>query len=220
MGELGVTERTRIRRLPERAATGANALYDVLDEGLTCHVGFVHQGHPVVIPTAYGRAGERLYLHGSTGSRMMRTLAEGVDVCVTVTLLDGLVLARSIFHHSMNYRSAVVFGTATPITDPAEKLVALRVIAEHLVPGRWTEVRPPTRKEFAATTVLAVPLSEASVKVRTGPPKDEDEDYALPVWAGVVPLAPRPRTPAADPRLPAGVPLPASVKAFIGGRAG
>jgi nitroimidazol reductase NimA-like FMN-containing flavoprotein (pyridoxamine 5'-phosphate oxidase superfamily) len=214
-----ITPRTRLRRLSERAVPQRDALYGVLDEGLTCHVGFVDRRdpadpHPVVIPTAYGRDGGRLLLHGSTGSRMMRTLAQGADVCVTVTLVDGLVLARSGFHHSVNYRSAVVFGRAEPLTDPDEKLAGLRTIVEHLVPGRWAETRPPTAKELAATHVLAVPLDEASVKVRTGPPKDDPEDYALPIWAGVLPLTVHTGPPEDDPVLGDGLVPPESVRHY------
>lgn len=214
MNELGATPRTRVGRLPERAATHIDALYEVLDNGLTCHVGFVVEGDPVVIPMAYGRRGDRLYLHGSSGSRMLRALADGAPVCVTVTLVDGLVLARSAVHHSVNYRSAVIFGTAVPLTEPEEKLAALRVIVDHLVPGRFQEARPPTPKELAATAVLSILLDEASVKVRSGPPKDEDADYALPVWAGVVPLELRAGAPQPDPRLQDGVALPGSIDAL------
>ncbi|MGH8901608.1 MAG: pyridoxamine 5'-phosphate oxidase family protein [Egibacteraceae bacterium] len=201
MRQLSCTERTRVRRSPARAATDRSALYDVLDEGLVCHVGFVHDGHPVVIPTAHGRAGERLYLHGSTGSRMLRALADGTPVCVAVTLIDGLVLARSVFHHSMNYRSAVIFGVATALVDAEEKLAGLRAIVDHLAPSRWAEARLPSPKELARTIVVSLPLDEASVKVRTGPPLDEEDDYALPVWAGVIPLTLVPGPPEADPRL-------------------
>ncbi|MGH8887207.1 MAG: pyridoxamine 5'-phosphate oxidase family protein [Egibacteraceae bacterium] len=208
MFPLGATERTRVRRLPARAATDRSALYDVLDSGLICHVGFAHDGHPVVIPTSYGRAGERLYLHGSTGSRMLRALSGGAPVCVTVTLVDGLVLARSVFHHSMNYRSAVVFGVATPLADPQEKLDGLRTIVEHLVPSRWADARLPSPRELAATTVVSLPLDEASVKVRTGPPLDDEDDYALRVWAGVIPLALTAGPPEDDPRLAPGLPPP------------
>lgn len=214
MHPLGRTQRTRVRRLPARAATDRSALYDVLDEGLVCHVGFAHDGHPVVIPTAYGRAGERLYLHGSTGSRMLRALADGTPVCVTVTLIDGLVLARSVFHHSMNYRSAVIFGVAAALIDPEEKLAGLRAIVEHLVPRRWAEARLPSPKELASTIVVSFPLDEASVKVRTGPPVDDEDDYALPTWAGVIPLALIPGPPEDDPRLASGLPPPEHVIAY------
>ena len=203
--------RTTVRRHPERGDYDRATIHPILDEALFCHVGFVHDGHPVVIPTAYGRGGDRLYRHGSTGSRMMRTLAQGCDVCVTVTLVDGLVLARSVFHHSVNYRSAVIFGTAAPVTGADAKLAGLRTIVEHLVPGRWAETRPPSAKELATTSVLAVPLGEASVKVRTGPPKDDEDDYELPVWAGVLPLALRPDAPEGDPLLAPGIDVSPSV---------
>jgi nitroimidazol reductase NimA-like FMN-containing flavoprotein (pyridoxamine 5'-phosphate oxidase superfamily) len=183
--------------------TDRSALYQVLDEALVCHVAFVHEGHPVAIPMTYGRAEEQLYLHGSTGSRMLRALAGGAPVCVTVTLLDGLVLARSVFHHSMNYRSAVILGVAAPLAGRAEKLEGLRAVVDHIAPGRWGDARPPSPKELAATVVLSLPLNEASVKVRTGPPNDDDGDYALPVWAGVIPLTLVAGSPQDDPRLTA-----------------
>lgn len=214
MEALGSTVRTRLHRVPKRAATDRAALHAILDEGLICHVGFVAGDTPVVIPTGYGRVAERLYLHGSPASRMVRALGAGAPVCVTVTLLDGLVLARSAFHHSMNYRSAVVFGWARPVTDSAERIEALRRFTEHVVPGRWDEVRQPDARELHATAVLALDLDEASVKVRTGPPVDDDEDYALPIWAGVVPLALAPATPVDDPRLLPGLtPPPAATAA-------
>jgi len=171
-------------------------------------------GQPFVIPTAYGRAGDVLYIHGARASRMQKALAAGADVCVTVTLVDGLVLARSAFHHSINYRSVVVFGRARVVEDDAEKNVALEAFTEHVMPGRWADVRWPTPQELAATTVLAIRLSEASAKVRTGPPIDDEEDYALPVWAGVLPLGVAPGAPVADPRLPQGTPLPAYIEQF------
>jgi nitroimidazol reductase NimA-like FMN-containing flavoprotein (pyridoxamine 5'-phosphate oxidase superfamily) len=195
------------------------ALYDretiaaILDEGLVCHVGFVVEGQPYVIPTIYARRGERLYLHGSAVSRMLRTLAGGVPVCVTVTLLDGLVLARSVFNHSMNYRSVVVLGTAT-VVEGNEKIVALETIAEHVAPGRWDEARGPSASELKQTLVLSLPLDEASAKVRTGPPEDEKEDYSLPYWAGVLPLALTAASPVDDPRLPPGIAPPPSVRAW------
>jgi nitroimidazol reductase NimA-like FMN-containing flavoprotein (pyridoxamine 5'-phosphate oxidase superfamily) len=206
--------RTRVRRLPKRGAYDRDTVHAILDEGLVCHVAFVHQGHPVVLPTGYGRDGDTLYLHGSVASRMLRSLAEGLDVAVTVTLLDGLVLARSAFHHSMNYRSVVVFGRAVVIEDPAEKLRALRCLSDHLVPGRWDHVRPPTEGEVRATSVLALPLAEASAKARSGPPLDDDEDYALPIWAGVLPFARGVGAAIADARLPDGIPVPEHVRAY------
>ena len=206
------TERTRVRRLPERAAYDRDTVHAILDEGFICHVGFVVDGRPFVIPTGYARAGETLYLHGSTGSRL--GLRPGMDVCVTVTLLDGLVLARSAFHHSMNYRSVVVLGRTRALTDPDEKEAALRALVEHIVPGRSDEVRGPDRRELASTAVLALPLAEVSAKVRTGPPKDDDPDYDLPTWAGVLPLALTPGRPVPDPVLDPVRPTPGHVASW------
>jgi hypothetical protein len=202
-------ERTRVRRLPDRAAYDRESLERILDEGLVAHVGFAgDDGQPFVIPMAYARQGDRLLLHGSVLSRLMQRAAGGVPVCVTVTLLDGLVLARSVFHHSMNYRSAVVLGRARPIRDRAEKLAALEALVEHLVPGRTADARGPSEKELAATEIVAVPLDEASVKLRTGPPKDDRRDLALDVWAGVVPLHLTAGTPETAPDAQAILPIP------------
>ncbi len=195
------TARTRVNRLPKRGDYSQEAIYGILDAGFVCHVGFVVDGQPYVIPTGYGRKDDVLYLHGSAASRMLKTLADGVDVCVTVTLLDGIVLARSAFHHSMNYRSVVILGRAMPVTDDEEKTTALRVISEQIVPGRWADVRKPTAQELKATAVLRLPVQEASAKIRTGPPLDDEEDYALDVWAGVLPLSTQVGEPAADARL-------------------
>jgi uncharacterized protein len=214
MRDFVSTDRTQVRRLPKRAIYDREAIYRILDEGLVCHVGFVTDGRPVVIPTGYGRDGDTLYVHGSAASRMLRDLAKGVDVCVTVTLLDGLVLARSAFHHSMNYRSVVIFATATVVEDEPTKREALRAFTEHIAPGRWREVRPPTESELKATTVLAIPLEEVSAKVRTGPPLDDEDDYALPVWAGVLPLKLRPERPVADSRLSASIEVPRCVRLY------
>ena len=203
------TERNAVRRLPKRASYERETVYQILDEGFVCHVGFVVGGQPFVIPTGYARAGDVLYIHGARASRMLRELARGAEVCVTVTLLDGLVLARSAFHHSMNYRSVVVFGRAALVEDEAEKSEALRALTEHIVPGRWPDVRWPNEAELKATSVLRLPLEEASAKVRTGPPVDDEEDYALDVWAGVVPLRTEAGTPEPDPRLAPGVEPPA-----------
>jgi len=197
------TDRTRIVREPQRAVYDRAAAYKILDEGFICHVGFVVDGQPFVIPTSYGRSGDNLYIHGSSASRMLRNLDEGVAVCVTVTLLDGLVLARSIFNHSMNYRSVVVLGTAVAVQDPEEKLKALRALSEHILPGRWVESRQPNEKELKATLVMRLPIEEFSAKVRQGPPIDDEEDYSFPTWAGVIPLAMVPGTPIDDPRLEA-----------------
>lgn len=204
MTTLATTERTRVRRAPDRAVTNTASLHAVLDEAMICHVGFTDRDTPVVIPTSYGRDGEQLYLHGSTGSRMMRHLATGAPICVTVTLLDGLVLARSVMHHSMNYRSAVIFGAARPVTDADEQWRAYEVIVEHLVPGRWTDARHPNRKEMAATAVVALDLDEASVKMRTGPPNDDAIDLHDGTWAGVVPIGLVAGAPEADEHTPSG----------------
>jgi uncharacterized protein len=180
--------RTTVKRHAERGVYDRAAIDAILDEALICHVGFVQDGQPYVIPTIHARDADRLYLHGSPGSRLLRTIKAGIDVCVTVTLLDGLVLARSVYNHSMNYRSVVVLGRAAEVTERAEKLHAMEIVVEHIVPGRWAEARQPNEGEIDGTTILALPLEEASAKIRTGPPKDFDEDLALPVWAGVIPL--------------------------------
>jgi uncharacterized protein len=185
--QLSATDRTRLGRLRERGLTDRRALHDVLDAGLICHLGVVIDGTPVVLPTGYGRIGETMYLHGSSANRSLGAAAD-TEVCVTVTLLDGLVCARSVFHNSMNYRSAVIYGTARLVTDDAERMKAIEAITEHLIPGRWSNSRLPNKKEMAATSVLALPLAEASVKVRSGGPSDDDEDYGLDYWAGVLPI--------------------------------
>jgi hypothetical protein len=208
------TQLTQIKRLPQRGEYDRQTIYDILDEGLICQVGFVVDGQPFVIPTAYGRVGDRLYIHGSPASRMLRTLKEGVNVCLTVTLLDGLVLARSAFHHSMNYRSVVVFGQAALVEDADEKLEALKAFTEHVMRDRWAEVRPPTRQELAGTLVLALPLNEASAKMRSGAPIDDEADYALPIWAGELPLRVTPLSPIADPRLATDVELPEHIQNY------
>ncbi len=202
------TERTTLKRLPARGVYDRELVYQILDEGFICHAGFAVAGRPFVIPTGYARANDKLYIHGSQASRMLRTLKSGLDVCVTVTLIDGLVLARSAFHHSMNYRSVVIFGQAV-LVEESEKLAALLAFSEHVIKGRWAEVRQPTEQELKSTTVLALPLSEVSAKVRTGPPLDDEEDYELPVWAGVIPLGLVAHTaPIPDPRLKPGVEIP------------
>jgi nitroimidazol reductase NimA-like FMN-containing flavoprotein (pyridoxamine 5'-phosphate oxidase superfamily) len=212
MATFSPTPRTRVRRAPKRATYDRATVEAILDEGLICHLAFVHDGHPFCIPTLHARVGDVVYVHGSAASRMVRSLQSGAPACLTVTLVDGLVLARSAFHHSMNYRSAVVVGALHAVTDPAERERALEAFTEHLLPGRWPEVRAPNRKELKATSVLAMALEEASAKVRTGAPGDDEEDYALPVWAGVVPLATTPGAPIPDPRLKPGTPLPVHVE--------
>lgn len=208
------TERTRVKRLPDRGAYDRETIYAILDAGFICHVGYVMDGQPYVIPTGYARIGDDLYIHGSSASRMLRNLAQGVDVCVTVTLVDGLVLARSAFHHSINYRSVVVLGKATLVDDAAEKDKALEAFTEHIIPGRWPEIRWPSELELKATSVLKLPIEEASAKVRTGDPKDDEEDYAMNIWAGVLPLSTVAREPIPDTRLKEGTPVPDHVSEY------
>ena len=199
-GDPTPTPRTRIVREPQRAVYDRDAINQILDEAFLCHVGFVADGQPFVIPTSFGRDGDVLYIHGSAASRMLRNLDQGVPVCITVTLLDGLVLARSVFNHSMNYRSVVILGTATIVDHPAEKLAALRALSEHILPHRWDDSRQPNEKELKATSVLRLPITEFSAKVRVGPPVDDDEDYTFPTWAGVIPLEMNSSTPIRDDR--------------------
>jgi nitroimidazol reductase NimA-like FMN-containing flavoprotein (pyridoxamine 5'-phosphate oxidase superfamily) len=202
------TNRTTLKRLPARGFYDRDLVHGILDEGFICHVGFVVDDQPIVIPTGYGRIGDKLYIHGSQASRMLRTLKTGIAACVTVTLVDGLVLARSAFHHSINYRSVVIFGNATVVEDVEEKNAALLAFSEHVIRGRWQDVREPTEQELKATTVLVLPLAEVSAKVRTGPPIDDEEDYDLPVWAGVLPLRIVTGEPIPDPRLAPEIPTP------------
>lgn len=205
---MRTTERSQLRRLPKRGSHETAVIYEILDAGFLAYMGFNVAGQPFVIPTLYGRDGDKLYLHGSAASRMLHELESGVPACVTVTLVDGLVLARSAFHHSMNYRSVVAFGRARKIVAPEQKVFALRVISEHLIVGRWNDVRGPSEKELKATAVLEFSIEEASAKVRTGPPLDDEEDYGLPVWAGVVPLQLEAKAPVPDPRLSDGIEAP------------
>lgn len=214
MKSFAPTERTTLKRLPKRGEYDREIVYKILDEAFVCHVGFNFEGKPVVIPTSYGRIEGDLYIHGSAASRMLRSLEQGIDVCVTVTLIDGLVLARSAFHHSINYRSVVIFGNAKVVSDPVEKFEALHAFTDHIVPGRWREVRPPTESELQATLVLKLPLEEVSAKVRTGPPIDDEEDYELPVWAGVVPLGVSSGQAVNDKRLPSGIQTPPYVTGY------
>lgn len=213
---MNVTERSEVRRLPKRGSHESQVIHEILDAAFLAHVGFNVNGQPFVIPTLFGRHDDTLYLHGSAASRMLRELDAGIPACVTVTLVDGLVLARSAFHHSMNYRSVVAFGKARKIEREVEKENALRIISEHLIAGRWNDVRRPTDKELKATAVLEFTIEEASAKIRTGPPIDDEDDYALPVWAGVLPLELTPKTPVPDPRLPAGTSVPGYVRSFHG----
>ena len=206
--------RTKVKRHPERGVYEREAIHAILDEALVCHVGFVVDGQPFVIPTIHARVGDTLYIHGSPASRMLKTLGDGVDVCVTATLVDGIVFARSWFHHSLNYRSAMVFGRARPVTDPAEKEAALAAVVEHIAAGRSDDSRWPSEKETRTTEVLALEISDASAKVRTGPPKDAAEDLELPVWAGVLPLSLVPGEPLPDEHVPTSLEEPRYVRRY------
>jgi nitroimidazol reductase NimA-like FMN-containing flavoprotein (pyridoxamine 5'-phosphate oxidase superfamily) len=208
------TARTRVVREPHRGVYDRETVNCILDEGFLCHVGFAVDGQPFVIPTSYGRHGASLYIHGSAASRMLRQMKEGVQVCITVTLLDGLVLARSIFNHSMNYRSVVILGKATLVDDPEEKLEALRILSEHILPGRWADSRQPNERELKQTSVLRVPIEEFSAKVRQGPVVDDEEDYSFPTWAGIVPLEIKAGAPIDDERLLQGKAAPEYVKHY------
>jgi uncharacterized protein len=210
MNSTPASKRTQVQRLPDRGKYDAETIHAILDAAFVCHVGFVVDGQPFVIPTNYARDGQKLYLHGSSASRMLRTLAGGIPVCVTVTHVDGVVMARSAFHHSVNYRSVVVLGTAVPVEDRDEKMHALELFTNHVAPGRWNEVRAPTDQELKGTSVLALDLAETSAKIRTGGPKDDPEDYALPIWAGVVPMRVVAGDPLPDAKLTDGIPVAAS----------
>ncbi len=215
---VSLTQRTTLKRLPKRGSYDRNVINAILDEGFICHVGFCVDGRPFVIPTGYARVDNRLLIHGSQASRMLRRLSEGIDVCVTVTLIDGLVLARSAFHHSMNYRSVVIFGRATAMEDREQKKAALFALSEHMIPGRWKDVREPTESELQQTTVLSLPIEEASAKIRTGPPLDDEEDYSLDIWAGVIPVSLVSGAPISDQRLPSGIDTPAYACRLTGAR--
>jgi uncharacterized protein len=208
---INPTAKTKLKRIPKRGNFERETIYKILDEAFICHVGFAIDDKPFVIPTGYARIGDDLMIHGSTASRMMRNLSEGIEVCVTVTLIDGLVLARSAFHHSMNYRSVVIFGKARLIENETEKFEALRAFTEHIVPNRWEDVRTPTALELKATTVLSLPLNEASAKIRMGNPVDDEADYALDVWAGVLPLSLTTDKPISDDRLKSGISVPQNI---------
>jgi uncharacterized protein len=208
MNEFTPTERTKVRRLPDRGKYDSESVYGILDEAFICHVGFVVESQPYVIPTGFARVNDTLYIHGSAASRMLRTLADGVQICVTVTLIDGIVMARSGFHSSMNYRSVVILGRATQVEGRDEKLAAMAAFSEQVMPGRWKDLRETTDAELKGTLVLSLPLKEVSAKVRSGPPKDDEVDYALPLWAGIVPLKLTAGNPINDPRLPTGIDPP------------
>lgn len=208
------TPRTAVKRLPGLAVYDRNVIYAILDEALCCHVGFVDGEQPFVIPTNHARINDMLYFHGSPGSRMLRCLASGASVCVTVTLLDGLVLARSLLHHSMNYRSVTILGRGSEVKDREQKWRALEALTEHVTPGRWNVARQPSEQELAVTMIVSFPINEASAKIRTGPPLDEEADYALPVWAGVIPLSLDAGEPVPDPRVAEGIELPAYLREY------
>jgi nitroimidazol reductase NimA-like FMN-containing flavoprotein (pyridoxamine 5'-phosphate oxidase superfamily) len=218
MNQIPQTPRTTLKRLPKRGSHERETINQILDEGFICHVGFASEGQPFVIPTGYARLGDNLIIHGSQASRMLRALKTGLDVCVTVTLIDGLVLARSAFHHSMNYRSVVIFGRASLIEEREAKLAALFALSEQMIPGRWKEVREPTEAELQQTTVLSLPIDEASAKIRTGPPLDDEADYAMNVWAGVLPMQLTTVDPIADPRLPPNIKVPDYVGSYRRGK--
>ena len=209
--ELQVTKRSKLKRLPKRGSQERETIYSILDEALIAHVGFVKENQPFVIPMAYGRKGDRLYLHGSSVSRLLKTLEQGVDVCINVTLLDGLVIARSLFHHSMNYRSVVLFGKAKIVKDEEEKMSGLKAITEQMIAGRWEEARTPNTKELKATNVLSFKIVEGSAKIRTGEPSDDEEDYSLTYWAGELPLKLTPGIPIPDSKLSAGITVPENI---------
>ncbi len=212
---IAPTARTRVKRMPKRAAYDRAAIYSVLDTALVCHVGFAIGGQPYVIPTLHVRIADRLYIHGSAASRMLGVAAEGTPLAVTVTHIDGIVLARSAFHHSVNYRSAVILGAAVLVADPTEKLAVMKGLIDHVAPGRWDHIRQPNEKELAATSVLSLPIVEASAKLRSGDPLDDEADYALPIWAGQLPLATTTLTPVADARADRSTPIPRHVTEYL-----
>lgn len=211
---LQTTPRSKLRRLPKRGSQERELIYSILDEALIAHVGFVTNNQPFVIPMAYGRKSDRLYLHGSSISRLIKTLEQGVEVCLTVTLVDGLVVARSLFHHSMNYRSVVLFGKAELVNNERDKMIALEAFTEQIIPGRWQDARIPNVKELKATTVLSLPIEEGSAKIRKGQPLDDEEDYSLPIWAGELPLRVIAGKPIPDPRLDNAIAIPENIKNY------
>ncbi len=208
MTNFDASDRIRIRRAPERGIYDRETIFSIIDEALICHIGFVQGGQPIVIPTIHARDDNGLLIHGATSSRLIRHVQDGKAICVTITILDGLVIARSIYHHSMNYRSVVLFGTGRIVDDPGEKLAGLERLSEHIMPGRWNDARKPNENEFKATAVVSITIDEASAKVRSGPPGEEDEDYQLPIWAGVLPIRQTYKAPENDPRLMSGLMTP------------
>ena len=214
MPEFPMTQRNRVKRVPQRGAYDRETIYRIIDEALICHVGFVQDGQPYVIPTIHARWDHRLVLHGAPASRLLKHIQAGHPVCVAITLLDGLVLARSVFHHSMNYRSVVLFGTGELLEDKQEKMDALEALTEHLIRGRWQDARRPSPAEMKATAVVALPIDSASAKIRNGPPGDDEEDNALPIWAGVLPIEQHFAPPQDDPKLSAGISVPDYVRSY------
>ena len=208
---MAASEKIKVKRVPKRGSYDRETIYRILDKEFVCHVGFIHEGYPVVIPTLYGRQGDSIYLHGSMASRMMKNLSQGLEMCVTVTLINGLVLARSAFHHSANYESVVLFGKAIPVDDPVEKNEGLRLVSEHIIPGRWEECRQPNAKELKGTMLLKISIDEASAKIRVGGPVDDKEDYDLDIWAGVLPIVKKYGNPVIDPLIDREMELPGSV---------
>lgn len=206
--EYALQDRSRLRRIPARGTHERDSVHRILDEARICHVAFAVEGQPFVIPTLHGRMGDSVYLHGAKASRLLKHAAEGREICIAATIVDGIVLARSLFHSSMNYRSVVLFGRGRLLESDEEKLRALEAVSDHLQPGRWSDARRPNEKELAATGVVEVPIDTASAKIRSGPPLDDEEDYGLPIWAGVIPIAEASLAPVPDPRLMPGVPLP------------
>jgi len=215
MSHFEPRDRSQIRRIPDRGHYDAATIYDIIDEALICHVGFSIDDRPFVLPMIHARDEDRLLFHGAKASRMLKHFQGGLDICVTITLLDGLVLARSVFHHSMNYRSVVIFGTGSIIEDPGEKLRGLELLTEHLIPGRWQDARLPSEKEMNATTLVSMRIEEASAKIRSGPPGDDEEDYELQIWAGVLPIRQQILDPVAGDRISEGIPVPDYVRSFV-----
>ena len=218
MSDFPTTKRNTINRLPQRGHYDAETIYSILDEALICHVAFTQGNEPFVIPSLYARLDDSILLHGAKASRLMKYIQEGGQVSIAVSLIDGLVVARSVFHHSVNYRSVVLFGKGTLVKAEAEKMHALQVITEHILPGRWAEARKPTPKELNATTVVSIPIDSASAKVRTGQPGDDEDDYKLPIWAGVLPLSLQASAPINDPLLMGGIPVPSYVSGYKRGK--
>ena len=207
--------KSKVKRKPERGFYDTETINKIIDEALYCHVSFIQDDQPFIIPTIHARIDDQLILHGAKTSRLLKQISTGNEIAIAVTILDGLVLARSVFHHSMNYRSVIIFGKGVEITDDKQKMKALKAITDHILPGRWNDARKPNEKELKATSVISVKINEASAKIRTGPPKDEEEDYSLPVWAGVIPLTQKPSKPVDDPILKKGITIPEYISRMI-----